>query len=80
MRILNDYHYRKGYTEGVFMALRVMTPSWFVVGVSLALWSLSLDFWTIWLTLYFLAMPAFWLVALIGTRVVDAIATDKGEQ
>lgn len=74
MRILNDYYYREGYKEGVFVALRAITPSWFVVGVALSLWSLSVESWSIWITLFILAMPVFWLMAMVWAKAVDTIS------
>ncbi len=74
MRILNDYYYREGYKEGVFIALKAMTPPWFVVGVALALLNLYFDFWSIWLVLFILAMPIFWLMAMVWAKAIDVIS------
>ena len=76
MRILTDYWYRQGYKEGVFGGLKTIFPSWFIFGLAVVLLSLYWGIWSIWHTLYILAMPAFWVLAMAWATVIELIARE----
>ena len=72
MRILTDYHYRKGYWEGARAALLAFLPLFLGLDALVLMARNALP--SLWIVLTLAAWPAMALVAWIYSLIIELIA------